>query len=228
MDGLQNLIPLASYIVMALGIFWMGQACGAKRPWLSFIPFANNYAIGLVAEKDGERLTGKSKPYRKILLGLQIAVSAMCLVFVCLILGLVISILAALASYIGLSLTDPSNWEAIVIDPAAREFLVDTAISHLALFLFLIVLVLAILVVAIIYMVQYYIAIWHIYKLYDEKNATLWMVLTLVGQLIPYAIGSLVAPVIVLVLSLNKKPNLGNGDANGGEQPAGPAPWENV
>ena len=77
MFDISSLATIAAYVIMALGLYWMGKANGVKYPWLSWFPIASDYALGLIAEKGASRGTNESKPYRKILMGLSIAAAAL-------------------------------------------------------------------------------------------------------------------------------------------------------
>jgi len=51
---------LAVYVMDSLAVMKMGQKIGVKRPWLSWIPIANSFAFGKIAETpEKPRKTGK-------------------------------------------------------------------------------------------------------------------------------------------------------------------------
>lgn len=232
---LSSLVSLASYIVLALGLYWMGQACGVKYPWLSFVPVARSYALGTVAEKSAGRGTNESKPYRKILLGLLIAVMALALVAACVAVVLALGVLADLPWDWEQLMSDPDylvDWILYVVeDSSEMSAMMEVLMNNLAPLLILVAVGLILAVVSVIYTVFYFICLWHVFNLYDEKNAKLWLLLSVLCKMIvPYSIGELVGPIIVMVLSLTKKPDFKNDDPDDEPTaaPNGPAPWESV
>ncbi len=74
---------VATYILLGLAIMMMGQKLGVKYPWLSWIPVANSYAFGKVAETpDKPRKTGRTMLTLRIVvcgLGILTCVSAVIL-----------------------------------------------------------------------------------------------------------------------------------------------------
>ena len=77
----------AIYIMNGISLMRMGKKCGVAHPWLSWIPYANSYAFGKIAETpDKPRRTGL------LLLILNIAQSVSALILVGSTAGLVSSI----------------------------------------------------------------------------------------------------------------------------------------
>lgn len=62
------LITLATYVLQALAIMRMSKKLYIERPWLAWIPIAQSYALGRVAERCDERQGKDVKPWAKILL----------------------------------------------------------------------------------------------------------------------------------------------------------------
>lgn len=61
------LIGLFAYIMEGLALHRMGKVCGAPYPWLAWIPYANLYALGYVADKDAEVSGRPATHYRHTL-----------------------------------------------------------------------------------------------------------------------------------------------------------------
>ena len=62
------LTVLVTYVLQALAIMRMSQKLYVERPWLAWIPIAQSYALGRVAERCDERQGKEVKPWSKILL----------------------------------------------------------------------------------------------------------------------------------------------------------------
>ena len=65
-------VAIFTYIAIAIGLFRMGKACGMKHTWLAFIPYAQSYRIGQIADHQCEVNEGKSTTYRRKLLTFHI------------------------------------------------------------------------------------------------------------------------------------------------------------
>ncbi len=146
-------VSIAMYLLQAFGIYTMGKNMGFKHPWLSFIPYANVYAFGKVAETYVKPDGRPSAKFSKILLTLEIVLAAIAvLMFVVLVVVLVAN--------------------AASLDEPTTEAVLSIVIPILLFYL-------AIIGVAIAYSIVFYIALWRIFALYDFKNATLYLVLSI-------------------------------------------------
>ncbi len=176
------IISIGTYLLTAIGIYKMGKNLGFSNAWLSFVPFANIYAFGRIAEKY-IKLDGRpSAKFSKILLALYII---MCVLAVVLIIFILVFIII----------------ESIA-DPTIDAFLSSDAVSAsvgVTFILPLILLMLGILGVCTAYVVIYYIALWRIFAIYDGDNATLYLVLSIFF--------SFLAPIFLFVLR-NRQPNI--------------------
>ena len=65
------LIGFANYILMALGLSKVAKTTNMSKPWLAWIPFANYWLTGAVADKI-ELENGRKKNYAKICLWVYI------------------------------------------------------------------------------------------------------------------------------------------------------------
>lgn len=65
-------VCLALYILRAIGIYKMSKTAGVEYPWLSFIPVANSFTLGRLAERYHKNPIEKPAKYSVILLILHI------------------------------------------------------------------------------------------------------------------------------------------------------------
>lgn len=157
-------ISITMYLFEAFGLYRMGQRLGFKNPWLAFVPVANVYALGKVAEQYVKNDGKPSAKFSKILLTLNIIILAIAVLFV------VFAVVAAVLF---------SNRVAIFI-PIILGYL-------------------ALIGIAIAQSVVYYIALWRIFAIYDNNNATVFLVLSIFI--------SFLYPIFLFVLR-NKEPKL--------------------
>jgi hypothetical protein len=160
------------YVVTAFALFKIAKACGLKYPWMSFIPVASSFLLGQIADTHCHHNEGKKTSYRKILLGLEIALLA--ITFIVLTISVVMFVMAMIE-------------EGSVPDGEAML----TSVVLLAFAVLAVAMVL--LVVAVIYAVFSYIALYKIFKLFDSSNAPLYIVLCIFF--------SIAQPIILLLLA---------------------------
>ncbi len=72
---------IAMYILNGIGLMKMARSCGLPHPWLGFIPYANLYLMGQLAEQNPAP-GKKSWPWRHIALVGQIVIVAISLALV--------------------------------------------------------------------------------------------------------------------------------------------------
>ena len=159
---ISSVVSLASYLLTAFGIYNMGKTLGVKNPWLSFIPFANVYAFGNIAEHYIKRDGRPSAKFSKILLTLNIIILVLTLVLVT----------ALLVGFVFEAISNPdinAYFESEEFASAASY----TLVLPIVLGMF------AICGLAIAYMVVTYVALWRIYFIFDSETATVYLILSI-------------------------------------------------
>lgn len=148
------IIALAMYLLEAVGLYGMAKSSGFSSPWRSFIPFANTFLFGKIAEKYQRRDGKRSAKFGGLLLAFEI----LTLIFSIATMALVISMISVLAT----SYND-SELNASIVVPM---------IAMLACCFVLIGVLIA-------YVVIYYVALWRIFTAFDYNNATVYFVLSI-------------------------------------------------
>lgn len=145
-------IAIASYVLQAWSLHSIAKRRGIDNPWLAWIPVANSWLLGAIADHYRLTVQAKATRRRKILLGLHIAVLA-CSIVVCVtyfVLGLLW----------GLSGSDDSS----------------------VLLLLAMVLYLPVLALSIVRLVFQYIALSDVYRSCDPHESTLYLVFSILGD----------------------------------------------
>ena len=173
---LGSALGVAVYVFTAIALFKMAKACGLERPWLSFIPVANVFLMGQIADAYCRRNEGKKTAYRKTLLGLNIANLALSVIVCIVAIVMVVMVILEVAT-------------APMQDTAPTPIIVTTLVMLALCFIMLAVLA--------VYMVFYYIALHKVFKLFDPANATLFLVLCIFFT---------VAQPIILMILRQKEP----------------------
>jgi hypothetical protein len=173
-----------SYIGMGLGGFRMARKIGMTAPWMFWIPMANAYAMGNLADQQASLCDGRSTTYRKKMLTWNI-------VIICAALLLVIAFAVFMIAAAANGMLD-ANGDLVTLDGFDPDALIGPALFFLATFL-------VFLVLYIICLVVYYKVLYRIFKLYAPDGA--------VGLLILSIFVNVAIPAVFLILS-GKEPAL--------------------
>lgn len=150
-----GIILLAMYLLEAVGLYGMAKRSGISRPWRGFVPFANTFLFGKIAEKYRRRDGKHSAKFSVLLLVFEV----LTLIFSITTMAFVISMISVLAT----SYND-SELNASIVVPM---------IAMLACCFVLIGVLIA-------YVVIYYVALWRIFAAFDYNNTTVYLVLSIV------------------------------------------------
>ena len=200
-DFFSSIVSLFTYIAVAYGLYCMARSVGLKNPVLAWIPYAQTYTLGAVADEYYRRNEGKTTTYRKKLLGWQIAIAASAFLLIMLLMVYVVVLIVN-----GLPIEDAAD---IIRIPEAEMNAYTAAMPILVV---LLVALLAFLAIYVVYLVYYYLSFHKVFKLFAPEHATGYLVLAI---LVPLA-----APILFLVLS-KKQPVFtdivvnGDGDSDG-------------
>lgn len=75
-------VSILMYILYALGLYTIAERRQIRHPWLAWVPFGNLWILGSISDQYQYVSQGLVRSRRKILVGLQIAMSALALVMV--------------------------------------------------------------------------------------------------------------------------------------------------
>lgn len=151
-----SIIAVALYLLQAFGLYGMAKGSGIGRPWRGFIPFANTFLFGKIAERYVKKDGKKSAKFGGLLLAFEILTA----VFAVAVFAFVINAFSVLFAHM---LTD-------------SEITVAIGYSFVPVIIFFLVFTVA----AIAYAVMYYVALWRIFAAFDYHNATVYLVLSIV------------------------------------------------
>lgn len=152
-----------AYIFVSLGGQRMARKAGMANPWMFWIPCANVYAMGNLADTQASLCEGKSTTYRKKMLAWTIVVACAAIPWA---IAYTVFMVAAAAN----GLLD-ENGVLITLDGASLEPLIGPT-------LFLLAVSLVFLALYIVYVVIYYKTLYRIYKLYAPNGAAGLVVLS--------------------------------------------------
>ena len=151
-------VALALYILRAAGIYKMALNAGIKQPWLAFVPVANAYTFGLLAEKNNRKKTTDKTKYSVVLLTLRI-------------IGTVLFLAAAVTFVIATA-------KILTFAYAAYENDTELSLEALGSIVLPIVLFAVFTLVTFAFIIIRYIALWRIYNAYDSSNAAAYTVVS--------------------------------------------------
>lgn len=164
------------FVLQALALYTIAKRRAIKKPWLAWIPVVNVWILGSVSDQYQYVVKRQVKNKRKVLLGLNIAMAAI---------GAVILIavvwMLAIMMLMAISIPAISDLEILLSN------LVYYAGNNAALLTMLAVAALLsvpLAVLAIIHTVYFYLALYDVYCSCEPKNSTLYIVLSLVGNVV--------------------------------------------
>ena len=158
------IIGLLFYILRAVGLMGIAKRRGFPNSWLAWIPFANAYLFGKVADDISYR-NGQIKAFRKILLSLEIAVSVGTAISLAVMMKPLMEILSAMITYRG------QAWSLYYPQTQVDSMLFTIGAGAMIMML--------VSVVAMVYVVFHYIALYRIYKEYSPNEAVIFLVLSI-------------------------------------------------
>lgn len=74
-------LNIAAYVLRALGVYAIAKRRGINHPWMSWIPVLDLWVLGCISDQFQYVVKGKTKNKRKWLLGLNIALAVIYIVF---------------------------------------------------------------------------------------------------------------------------------------------------
>lgn len=171
------LIGLAIYLLESISVYKMAKSAEIKNPWLAFIPVANDWVFGTLAEKYKKKNGTKSARFGIILPVLE---------------GIVLIESIALTIFTVISVKEITGYALDAVN-TSTEMVPEQFMSLIP----VIILYFALMAVAIAYAVVFFIALWRVYYSFDKSNATLYIVLSIIF--------TISVPIILFIIR-NRKP----------------------
>lgn len=169
------IVSVVLFIVLGFALYSMSKKLKLSKPWISFIPFAQVFNLGRIAEKYIKPNGKKNSRYSMILLILSILEIAL---FICF---FIFFFFAVYTSFNEIN-------KAIEND-------IPLTIGMFSSFIPCIVIWFINITISIIYTVYYYIALWRIYYIFNQNVADIYLVISIFF--------SFLAPIFAIVISRN-------------------------
>lgn len=170
-------IGIAIYLLESISVYKMAKSAEIKNPWLAFIPVANDWVFGTLAEKYKKKNGTKSARFGIILPVLE---------------GIVLIEAIALTIFTVISIKEITGYALDAVNTSS-EMVPEQFMSLIP----VIILYFALMAVAIAYAVVFFIALWRVYSSFDKSNATLYIVLSVIF--------TISVPIILFIIR-NRKP----------------------
>lgn len=170
-------IGIAIYLLESISVYKMAKSAEIKNPWLAFIPVANDWVFGTLAEKYKKKNGTKSARFGIILPVLE---------------GIVLIETIALTIFTVISIKEITGYALDAVNTSS-EMVPEQFMSLIP----VIILYFALMAVAFAYAVVFFIALWRVYSSFDKSNATLYIVLSVIF--------TISVPIILFIIR-NRKP----------------------
>lgn len=167
------------YILQALALYTIAQRRGIKKPWLAWIPLVNVWILGSISDQYQYVVKRQVKNKRKVLLGLNIAIAVIAVVIVAAVIWLLIDLMfVAMDVYDAIEPISGRTMEAMISN------LMYYVGNNVVLLILLSLLIIPLVVLAVTQTVYFYIAMYDVFRSCEPKNSTLYLVLSLVGNVV--------------------------------------------
>lgn len=163
------------YVLQALALYTIAKRRGISKPWLAWIPLVNVWILGSISDQYQYVVKRQVKNKRKALLGLNIAISALAFV-------IIVGFVWLLIKLVMLGITMDFGWidNGNPVSDIPWE-LVSNEIGALLLLAFS---ALPLMVLSIVHAVFSYMALYDVFRSCDPNNSTLFLILSLVGNVV--------------------------------------------
>lgn len=175
--GISAIIGIVFYLLEAIAVYKMAKTAEIKNPWTAFIPVANSWTFGTLAEKYKKKNGVKAARFGIILPILE---------------GIVLLESIALTVFAVISVKEIAVYALDAVDKSA-----DMAPEQFMSLIPVIILYFAVMATAVAYAIVFYVALWRVYASFDNSNATLYIVLSVLF--------SISMPIILFIIR-NRKP----------------------
>ena len=169
-------VAVLVYILQALALYAIAQRRGIKKPWLAWIPVVNVWILGSVSDQYQYVVKRQVKNKRKVLLGLNIAMAVIGTVILIAAVWLIAIVMLMLVSIPTAS--DPETVLSNLMYAVGSNAVLLTMLAIAGL------LAIPLSVLAVIHTVYFYMALYGVFRSCDPKNSTLYLVLSLVGNVV--------------------------------------------
>lgn len=154
-----SIVGIALYVLNGIGLYEMAKKMNFSNPWISFIPFANVFALGRIAERYVKRDGTKSAKFSIVLLCFYIIEIISLVIFIAFLAFAVISLIA--------------KAEIAINDGGSMALSMFNVVIPVIIFYFIL------LAVAVTYNIFYYVAYWRVMSIFCNENATLFTILSI-------------------------------------------------
>ena len=169
-------VAVLVYILKALALYTIAKRRNIKKPWLAWIPVVNVWILGSVSDQYQYVVKRQVKNKRKVLLGLNIAMAAIGSVVLIAAVWLFAVLLLTIISVP--TMLDPETLVSNLMYYAGTNVVLLNLIGLAG------ILAIPLAVVSVIQTVYFYMALYDVFRSCEPKNSTLYLVLSLVGNVV--------------------------------------------
>ena len=163
------------YILQALALYTIAKRRSINKPWLAWIPLVNVWILGSVSDQYQYVVHGKVKNKRKILLGLNIAITALSILILAVLVWRIVELVLQ-GAFMLPHLDDVEN----VMENIPYQFFAEQVGTLILLSLA----ALPLSVLTIVYVVFFYMALYDVFCSCEPENSKLYICLSLVGNVV--------------------------------------------
>ncbi len=160
-------IAITAYVFNSIGLYCIAKRRGLSAPYTAWIPFASTFLFGKIAEQYEAAERGKSKPHKKILLGLEIPY---------VILNIICNFAFASLIHNTIFNSEMFNYGSYAYQSLEPYIVYEYIFSYI------------LSAVGIAYFVFYYIALYKVYRSLSPSTTTMYLVLSILFGIAPFVL----------------------------------------
>lgn len=167
------------YILQALALYTIAQRREIKKPWMAWIPVLNLWILGSISDQYQYVVKRQVMNKRKVLLGVNIAIAALVVLMVIALVCMCVDLIS-----IAFDVHD-------AVEPFSEEYmeilfsnLMYYAGNNMVWLILLSLLSIPLIVLVVIKTVYFYMALYDLYCSCEPNNSTLYLILSLVGNVV--------------------------------------------
>ena len=181
-DFFANGLSILAYILQALALYTIAKRRGIRKPWLAWIPFGNSWILGSLSDQYHYVTKRTIKNRRKLLLGLEIASSALVVAVVAALVVIIIQFFVGAGGLMAgwLEAANTGEIEAVLNGMQNAEHFESFA----GIIVFLLAAIVPLIGVAVAYQIVFWMAMYDLFRSCEPEKSTTYLVISLVGNFI--------------------------------------------
>lgn len=170
MNLFSNMMSIAAYVLLALGLYTIAKRRDIKNPWLAWVPLANVWILGCISDQYQFVVNGRQKGKRKALLIMSILMFILMIVIIACAAGVFINVFSQMDNHLG-----ALNEDMFLDDPSYMTEAIGPMLGMIGAVFIMMGIAIALVIVE-------YMAYYDLFASCEPNNKALYLTLGIVGS----------------------------------------------